>query len=114
MHSAGHRVSVASPRYADKLVGALSQPGLPNVISTSWISDQLDVPWRTVSHRLLGRSAVKVALGLLGWTYRPASGRRGSSFIRVNVDCTPEAERSLGLPWATISKVLLWYETAPL
>jgi hypothetical protein len=90
-----------------RLVRALSGPNTPSTVSTAWISQQIGVDWRTRSHRLLARPAVQLALAALGWQYRPRPGRKGGMFVR-GADRTPAVEAAVGLPWATISRALLW------
>jgi hypothetical protein len=100
--------------YAFKLLAALAAPELPSIVTTAWISARLGVAWRSLSRRLLARSGVQQALAVLGWRYQPALGCKGGRFVRTEPDKTPELERALGLPWATISAALLFYETCPM
>ena len=98
--------------YAERLIATLSRPNIPSRLSTSQVSAAIGAPWRALGSRLLGRSGVHTALAALGWTYKPARGRRGGHFVRVSADRTPEVERALGLSWVTIARALLWYSTA--
>jgi hypothetical protein len=69
--------------YADKLIDILSRPGLPNVLSTSWISDQLGKPWRDIGRHIMAVGGVKQALENLGWRYVLRKGKLGSTFERI-------------------------------
>lgn len=94
--------------YADRLVAALSQPGLPNRLPTSQISRAIGAPWRHLGSRLLARRGVALALGVLGWSYAPARGRLGGHFVRVHPARVQEVQEALGLPWTSIAQALLW------
>jgi hypothetical protein len=84
-------VVTASPRggqkqpYADTLLGILGSPGLPDVISTGWLSAQMHTPWRNVSKNIMQIEPVQRAIVNLGWTYVSRKGRGGSTFERDTV-----------------------------
>jgi hypothetical protein len=117
--------------YADKLLDLLDRPGLPNKLSTAWVSRQLGVDWRTVGHRLLKRKSVQQQLPRLGWRYESCRGRPGSLFVRMGrgmtvgeifdlsdkliaalADPDPPLHPDqlcavMGIPWRNINKQLL-------
>jgi hypothetical protein len=81
--------------YADKLLELLSRSGLPDVIPTRWLGQQMNTPWRNVSKNIMLLEPVQRAIGNLGWTYVSRKGRGGSAFERIK----PEpviAEPSMG------------------
>ena len=45
--------ATANQSYADVLLDILSRPGLPDVLSTKWISEQMHTPWRNVSKHVM-------------------------------------------------------------
>jgi hypothetical protein len=69
--------------YADKLLDILSRSGLPNVLTTTWIGQQMHAPWRSVSKHVMILPEVQRAIENLGWRYVSRKGRRGSTFERV-------------------------------
>jgi hypothetical protein len=68
--------------YADKLIDILGRPGLPPVISTSWISKEMGKPWRDVGRHIMAMDDVKKAIETLGWHYVLRKGKKGSFFQR--------------------------------
>jgi len=60
-------------RYADQLLLLLSKPDLPDIITTKWISEQVDAPWRDWGRNVLKRPDTQRCLQSLGWLYE----RRG-------------------------------------
>jgi hypothetical protein len=97
--------------YADKLLELLSRSGLPDVIPTRWLGQQINTPWRNVSKNIMLLEPVQRAIANLGWTYVSRKGRGGSAFERIK----PEpviAELSMGqrqllvlpaLPWPSVA-----------
>src|SRR5215471_10270264 len=77
--------------YADKLLDILSGPGLPNVLSTKWISQQMHTPWRNVSKHVMVLEPVQRAIENLGWRYVSRKGRLGSTFERSEASATSVA-----------------------
>ena len=71
--------------YAHALLDILSRPGLPNVLSTKWISEQMHTPWRNVSKHVLILDDVQRAVANLGWRYVSRKGRLGSTFERHRI-----------------------------
>jgi hypothetical protein len=76
--------------YADKLLEILGRLGLPDVLPTKWIGQQMNTQWRHVSKNIMILEPVKKAIGNLGWTYvsrkgRPRKGYGGAAFERVKV-----------------------------
>jgi hypothetical protein len=65
--------------WADRLRDLLSQPGVPDTVSTRWIGEQLAKPWREISKRAL--EALPALAGR--WEYVPGKGRAPSLFVRV-------------------------------
>lgn len=79
-----NRSDTTSPKTAVQLFfDVLSDPSLPNVLSTTDLSQRLGVEWRTVSSGILKRSKVKAAIEGLGWEYVSAKGRKGGCFRRT-------------------------------
>ena len=66
---------------AEALLSLLSRPGLPTVLSTKWITQQMRTPWRQVTQHL--SADVKRAIENLGWRYVSRKGRLGSTFERI-------------------------------
>jgi hypothetical protein len=97
--------------HANQLITILSRPGLPSRLSTAHVSAALGVPWRTLGHRLLSRSAVRLALAVLGWEYSPCRGKQGGHFKRSRPDSTAALAAEIRLPWAVITNALLFYAT---
>ena len=60
-------------RYADQLLLLLSKPDLPDIVTTKWISEQIDAPWRDWGRNVLKRPDTQRCLQSLGWRYE----RRG-------------------------------------
>lgn len=79
----GHRTR------ADALLEILGRPGLPNVVTTKWISQQMTVPWRDVGKHVKHMPAVQQGVAALGWTYDGRKGRGGSAFRRTRSGETP-------------------------
>jgi len=73
----------AKQSYADALLDILSRPGLPNVLSTKWIGQQMRTPWRNVSKHVMILEPVQRAIDNLGWRYVSRKGRLGSTFERI-------------------------------
>jgi hypothetical protein len=69
--------------YADALLDILSRPGLPEVLSTKWMSEQMHTPWRNVSKHVMILEPVQRAIENLGWRYVSRKGRLGSIFERI-------------------------------
>jgi hypothetical protein len=67
---------------ADALLSLLSDPSLPNVVKTSWVSQQLNRSWREVVSGVNTASVMK-ALEVMGWRYVSQRGRGGSRFERI-------------------------------
>jgi hypothetical protein len=68
----------------DKLYEILSRPELPNVITTSWLGQQMKVVrWRDVRKNIRCLESFQKAIAGLGWTYTPKPGRGGGSFTRT-------------------------------
>src|SRR5215468_5146328 len=63
--------------YTDALLDILSRPGLPNVLSTKWIGQQMHTPWRNISKHVLILEDVQRAITNLGWRYVSRKGRLG-------------------------------------
>ena len=61
---------------AEALLFLLSNPDLPDEISTNWVGQQLGRPWRELTDVMI--KSTKVALEALGWRYVPQRGRGGS------------------------------------
>jgi fructoselysine-6-P-deglycase FrlB-like protein len=53
------------------------------MITTKWISQQMDAPWRQMSPNVMKLEIVQRSLRNLGWTYVTQKGRGGSKFVRV-------------------------------
>jgi hypothetical protein len=69
----------------DKLYEILSRPELPNVITTSWLGQQMKVVrWRDVRKNIRCLESFQKAIAGLGWTYTPKPGRGGGSFTRTD------------------------------
>ena len=77
--------------YADKLLDILSRPGLPNVLTTAWIGQQMHTPWRNVSKHVMIIEDVQRAIANLGWRYVSRKGRLGSTFERSEAIATSVA-----------------------
>jgi hypothetical protein len=73
----------AKQSYADGLLDILSRPGLPNVLRTNWIGQQMRTAWRNVSKHVMILEAVQRAIENLGWRYVSRKGRLGSTFERI-------------------------------
>jgi hypothetical protein len=71
------------PTREQKLYEVLSKPGLPDEVSTKWIGQQMQVPWRDVSKHLMPLERVQRVLDGLGWSYVSRSGRAGGCFRRI-------------------------------
>jgi hypothetical protein len=71
------------PTREQKLYEVLSQPGLPDEVSTKWIGQQMQVPWRDVSKHLMPLERVQRVLDGLGWSYVSRSGRAGGCFRSI-------------------------------
>jgi hypothetical protein len=67
---------------AEALLEILARPGLPETITTKWISQQMGVPWRNVGKHVMHVPTVQRAIAALGWTYEGHKGRGGSTFVR--------------------------------
>jgi hypothetical protein len=74
--------SGAKQNRADALLALLSDPSLPNVVSTNWVGQQLKRPWREVV-AVMKIAGVEEALETLGWRYVSQRGRGGSRFERI-------------------------------
>jgi hypothetical protein len=74
---------------ARALLELLSRPGLPPIITTRWVGQQMKKPWRNVSKHVMKLVTVRKAIENQGWTYVPGIGRRGGSFERQQGE--PEA-----------------------
>jgi hypothetical protein len=77
----------AKQSYADTLLDILSRSGLPNVITTTWIAQQIGKSWREVSKHVMPLAEVQRAIENLGWVYKPClgkprKGQPGSTFER--------------------------------
>jgi hypothetical protein len=59
----------AKQSYADTLLDFLSRSGLPNVVTTTWIAQQMGKPWRAVSKHVMPLAEVQRAIENLGWVY---------------------------------------------
>ena len=57
------------------LLELMSQPGLGDTVSTSWIGDQIGAEWRKISSGLLRNRSVQKGLANLGWRYVAKPGR---------------------------------------
>jgi hypothetical protein len=75
--------ATANQSYADALLDILSRPGLPNVLSTKWIGQQMHTPWRNVSKHVMILEPVQRAIENLGWRYVSRKGRLESTFERI-------------------------------
>jgi hypothetical protein len=89
--------------YAAKLLAILGRPGLPKVLSTSWISEELGKPWRQVGRQIMALADVRQALTTLGWRYVLRKGRQGSYFEKLGAT----RERELSLPPPALLKAEL-------
>jgi hypothetical protein len=65
----------AKQSYADTLLGILSRSGLPNVVTTTWIAQQMGKSWREVSKHVMPLAEVQRAIENLGWVYKPCLGK---------------------------------------
>jgi hypothetical protein len=65
--------------WADQLRELLTQPGLPDRVSTRWIGEQWGVEWRKVSQKAL--TALPALADL--WRYAPGRGRSPGCFVRL-------------------------------
>jgi hypothetical protein len=77
----------AKQSYADTLLDILSRSGLPNVLTTTWIAQQIGKSWREVSKHVMPLAEVQQAIENLGWEYKPClgkprKGQPGSTFER--------------------------------
>jgi hypothetical protein len=61
---------------AEALLSPLSNPDLPDEVSTNWVGQQLNRPWREITDVMT--KSTKAALEALGWRYIPQRGRGGS------------------------------------
>jgi hypothetical protein len=70
---------------ADRVLEILSGLGLPNIVTTKWIGQQMGKPWRSVSKHVMNRPTFRKALENLAWTYVTTGrgGRRGAHFERI-------------------------------
>jgi hypothetical protein len=66
---------------AQALLSLLGRPGLPTVLTTNWISQQMGTPWRQITQHL--SADIWRAIENLGWRYVSRKGRLGSMFERV-------------------------------
>ncbi len=66
---------------AQALLSLLGRPGLPTVLSTKWISQQMHTPWRQITQHL--SADMWRAIENLGWRYVSRKGRLGSTFERI-------------------------------
>jgi hypothetical protein len=77
----------AKQSYADALLDILSRSGLPNVVTTTWIAQQMDKSWREVSKHVMPLAEVQRAIANIGWEYKPClkprKGQPGSTFERL-------------------------------
>ena len=80
--------TLGSQTDARNLLAILSRPGLPPVITTRWIGQQMGKPWGTVGKNVMGLEAVKQALTNLGLTYRGGRGVRNAAFLRAGASTT--------------------------
>jgi hypothetical protein len=58
----GSEVSAPKQSAADKLLAILSRPGLPDILTTHWISRQIGKPWREVWKHILPLADVQRAI----------------------------------------------------
>jgi hypothetical protein len=72
----------AKQNRADALLALLSDHSLPDVVSTSWVGQQLKKPFREIAD-VVKTASVKAALDALGWRYVSQRGRGGSRFERI-------------------------------
>src|SRR5262249_3892683 len=70
---------------AEALLSLLSDPELPNELTTNWVGQQLKKPWREIAD-VMKPTSMKDALEALGWRYVSRRGRRGSRFERIVQD----------------------------
>jgi hypothetical protein len=72
---------------AGRVLEILSGLGLPNIVTTKWIGQQMGKPWRSVSKHVMNRPTFRKALENLGWTYVTTGrgGRRGAHFERIGI-----------------------------
>jgi hypothetical protein len=66
---------------AGVLLSLLSRPGLPTTLSTKWISQQMETPWRQITQHL--SADMWRAIENLGCRYVSRKGRLGSTFERI-------------------------------
>jgi hypothetical protein len=72
----------AKQNRADALLALLSDPALPNVVTTNWIGQQFKKPFREFAD-VIKSNSVKDALAGLGWRYVSQRGKGGSRFERI-------------------------------
>src|SRR5258708_14234258 len=83
----GAKLEIVDAAHTDKrtqaqaLLSILSRPGLPTVLSTKWISQQMHTPWRQITQHL--SADMNRAIENLGWRYVSRKGRLGSTFERI-------------------------------
>jgi hypothetical protein len=76
------KVGDTANTYAEKFLAVLSRPGLPDSITTKWISEQINVPWRRWGPNVLKRPETQASMKSLGWRYDPGRGRAGGKFVQ--------------------------------
>jgi hypothetical protein len=72
--------------YADKVLDILSRPGLPNIVTTNWIGEEMGKAWRSVSKNVMKLEQFVRAFGALGWEYKNRKGKKGAYFERRAAD----------------------------
>jgi len=81
-HASITKVGDTANTYADKFLALLSQPGLPDSITTRWISEQIAAPWRRWGPNVLKRPETLACMKSLGWHYEPGRGPGGGKFVQ--------------------------------
>jgi hypothetical protein len=73
------------------LLELLSEPDLPEQVSTKQVAERLGVVWGDISGKVINEET-RVMLKALGWTYVSRKGPRGSVFRRLDPTQGPDCE----------------------
>jgi hypothetical protein len=66
----------------DRLYEVLARQEVPEMITTSWLSQQMKLRWRDVRKNIRSLESFERSIAGLGWSYVPKAGRGGGCFTR--------------------------------
>jgi hypothetical protein len=85
----GAKIEIVGPKpgakrtHADALLDVLGRSGLPDVLTTRWIIQEMQAPSRFALKDVVTRADVRQAMTSLGWRYVSRKGKAGSTFERI-------------------------------